>query len=278
MRISTLAVFGFSLVCGLFSAAHATAGILYSQNFESPTGFNNDGGDINIFRTVNQLYGNQPGGFTFAQANTVETLLLTGSQAFGSGYTDPQGIGGNYAISMLATYQNDLLGLSFNVQGNTFLNFRLNISSIDVDRFSGPFNPVTGSTPSFVITLFDNPSGVTGLSGNGTVLDSSTITGAASSARSIFNWTEHIVALNASGSTNGNVTVRIDLLNTGNTGYAALDNFLIVASNTAGDVGDSAVVPEPASLTVFGLCGLGLLAIRRARNRQPVDAANGQRE
>ena len=258
--------FGFSVVIVALSAGPVEAEfLLYDQNFENPTGFVNDGGDINISRSVNQLYGNQPPGFTFAQANTVETLLVTGTQAFGAGYSDPQGIGGNYVLGMLSTFQNDLLGLSFNMQGQTFLNFRLDISNIDVDRFNGPFNP-PDSVPVFEITLFDNPSGGTGLSGNGNVLDVAQITGVASSARNVFNWTEHIVALNGSGSTNGNVTIRIDELNSLGSGYAALDNFRIVASNTPGDIG---IVPEPLSLALLstGIVG-GIVALARSKRRR----------
>lgn len=224
--------------------------MLYNQNFENPTGFVNDGGDVNIFRTVNQNYGNQPPGFQFAQANTVETLLITGTQAFGTGYSDPQQLGGNYCLGMLATFQNDLLGLSFNVQGNNFLNFFLDISSIDLDRWSGPFNPPSGAVPSFIIRLYDNPSGVPGTNGNGVLLDSVQITGAASASRSSFNWTQHAVSPNANASTNDNVTLQIDLLGTDNTGYAAMDNFLILASNVT--------VPEPGTLALLGMVGVGV--------------------
>jgi hypothetical protein len=235
--------------------------VLYDQNFENPTGFVNDGGDININRTVNQLYGGQPAGFTFAQANTVETLFLKGTQAFTTGYSDPSGIGGRYSLGMLSTFQNDLLSLSFNMQGQTFLNFRLTISMIDLDRFSGPFNGAA-AVPVFAVRLYDNPAGTTGLQGNGTVLASTTITGVASPSRSLFNWTEHVVALNAAGSTNGNVTVQLDLLNTQGAGYAALDNFRIVASNTAGDLANA---PAPATLAAFavGLMGIGTFGRRK---------------
>ena len=51
-------------------AAHAQV-TLYTQDFEHPVNFVNDGGDVNIFRTVNDLYSNQPAGFQFAQAFTV---------------------------------------------------------------------------------------------------------------------------------------------------------------------------------------------------------------
>jgi len=267
--ISSIAGLSLVLMCLTASPAKATF-ILYDQNFENPTGFVNDGGDINIFRTVNQLYGNQPPGFTFAQNFTVETLLITGNRAFGTGYSDPQGIGGNYALGMLSTLQNDFLSLSFNVQGQPFLNFRLNISSIDLDRFSGPFNS-TGAVPVFELTLFDNPSGATGLSGNGTILDVERITGVASSSRTVFNWTEHTLALDARGSTNGNVTIRIDLLNTQGSGYAAMDNFRIAASNTPGDVGDTNPVPAPASITLLGI-GLAVMLVARRNTRGPRDS------
>ena len=88
---------------------------LYDQDFENPTGFVNDGGDINIYRTVNDLYGGQPAGFTFAQNFTTETLLIGGTQAFGMGYADPSGIGGRYTLAMLSNAQDDQLGLAFNV-------------------------------------------------------------------------------------------------------------------------------------------------------------------
>ena len=250
---------GIGLAALVFCASTTQAAtvVLYDQNFETPVGFVNDGGDVNIFRTVNQLYGNQPPGFTFAQNFTVETLLITGNQAFGTGYSDPSGIGGNYALGLLSSVQNDLLGLSFNVGTNRFLNFRLDISSIDLSVFGGPFVPVTGAAPVFEFTLFDNPSGATGL-GSGTVLDTLQATGTAS-PRTVFDWTGVLLPLDASGNTNGNVTLRIDLLSGG---YAAMDNFRIAASDTPGDVG--AVVPEPSS---FALLSLGFAALYSMRRR-----------
>ncbi len=244
--------------------------VLCDQDFENPSGFVNDGGDVNIYRSVNTLYGNQPLGFTFAQAFSVETLFINGSRAFGRGYSDPSGRGGNYALGMLASRNADLLGLSFDVGSNQFLNLRLDISSIDLSVFSGPF-VTPGAVPFFEFTLYDNPSGTTGL-GSGTILDVLRASGTAS-ARDVFDWTEVLLPLNASGSTNGNVTLRIDLLSGG---YAALDNMRIAASNIPGDVGvitpeppiDSpgAAVPEPTTILGIALAGGGLACLKRRRS------------
>lgn len=256
-----VAALSLAAVATFASAGHA-ATILYTQDFENPNpgagAFVNDGGDINIFKTVNTLYGNQPPGFQFAQPFTTETLLVGGIQAFGQGYKDPQNVAGKHVVGMLSDAQNDLLALSFNVGAFRFLNFRLDISSIDLDRFGGPFVPTGGLAPVFRISLFDNPGGGVGL-GSGTPLDFTDITGTVAPNKFTFDWTDHIVALEATGTVNGNVILQIDLLQGG---YAAFDNFVIAASDNPGDVGTT---PEPAML---GLLALGLVSMgiaRRAR-------------
>lgn len=247
-----------ALAAGLALPATATT-VLYTQDFENPTGFVNRVGDLD-FVPVNNLYGNQPPGFQFGNTFTVETLLVGGNVAWGGkGYQDPQGRAGRHAIGMLSTVQNDLLGLSFNVGAFQFLNFQLDISSIDLDCCGGQFDPGNITKPVFRISLFDNPGGAVGL-GSGSLLDFEDIEGKVGPNSYTFDWTNFTVALDATGNTGGNVTVRIDLLQGG---YAAFDNFRIAASNTAGDTGGG-TVPEPSS---WALAGLGLVALGLRRRR-----------
>ncbi len=236
------------------SVAYAATTILYDQNFENPNGFNNDAGDVDQ-NTVNNLYGNQPIGFSFVQTYTVETLLVTGNQAFGTGYSDPQGKAGNYSLGMLEKVQNDLLGLSFNLEDNDYLNLRLDISSIDLSVFGGPFINVNNNIPKFKFTLLDDPT-VSKQFNSGTILYEQTISGTVSNP-SVFDWTEVELALDATGNTNGNVMLQIDLVEGG---YAALDNFLIVSSENPNDFGDTPTVPEPATMLLLsiGLITIGL--------------------
>lgn len=263
-------------VTGLMMAAAvlATAGsasaadLLYSQNFEAPAFYNNDsGGDFDIYADVNAHYANQPAGFSFAQANTVETLRVGGSIAFGEGYKDPQNIAGNYVVGMLSSVQDDLLGLSFNVSTFKYLNVRADISSIDLDRQGGPFVPTGGAAPVFRFSLFDNPTGALGV-GSGAALASFDVTGLVSPAKNVFNWSEALGGLDASGSTNGNVILRIDLLSGG---YGALDNLRIAASDISGEIPDPTPpgipgVPEPSTWAML-IAGFGLIggAMRRSR-------------
>tara|TARA_R110002049_G_scaffold4601_4_gene31867 strand:- start:101504 stop:102340 length:837 start_codon:yes stop_codon:yes gene_type:complete len=231
------------------------ATMLYEQDFENPTGFGNTTDDVSQ-NSVNSHYGGQPAGFTFAQEFTAETLLITGTEAFGTGYSDPSGIGGNYALGMLSDRQDDKLGLAFNVGTNDFLNLTVDLSSIDLSDLGGPFIAPGGEAPEFEFTLYDNPSGVNGTS-TGTILARQTVT-ATASAPDTFDWTRATVPLDAMGATNGNVILGIDLLSGG---YAALDNFQIEASNTP----VAPAVPEPTAIAIWSLGIVGLTFGRRRR-------------
>lgn len=245
------------------AAALAQSVTLYDQDFEAPDGFVNDGGDINLFRTVNQLYGNQPTGFQFAQNFTVETLRIGGTEAFGTGYQDPDGRGGRHALGMLSTTQNDLLGLAFDIGARSFLNFRIDISSIDLDRFGGPFVPQGGAAPSFRFSLFDNPGGLPGV-GSGDALSFVEATGQFNPLKNRFLWSTVNSGLSAAGNTNGNVILRIDLISGG---YAAFDNLVITADNVGAGVPG---IPEPGSWALM-LAGFGLVGAA-ARRRQAASA------
>ncbi len=246
-----------ALVAGFTAASHAQI-TLYNQNFENPVNFVNDGGDVNISRTVNALYADQPAGFRFAQQFTVETLRVGGNSAWSvpanptGGFKDPQGKAGNYVLGMLSSAQNDLLALSFDVGDFSFLNLQLDFSSIDLNNFGGPF--FDGKAPKFQFSLYDNPSGVIGL-GSGTLLSSAIATGTVSANRWTFDWTSAALGLSTAGNTNGKVTLQIDLLEGG---YAALDNFKITADNTR-------LIPEPSTWMLLSLGLLAFMGYGRAR-------------
>lgn len=237
----------------------ASAGVitLYDQDFESPTNYINGFGsgykDLSQ-QQVNDLYGGQQG-LMFAQAYTVETAFLSGNEAFGTGYKDASGIGGNYAIGMLSDVQNDLLGMSFsfNLGTNDFFNLALDVSSLGLDGVGGPFTDGTVA-PEFQFTLFSE-SGGNGL-GAGSVLGQHSLTGTASSIDTL-DWTRGLFSFDASSDLDGNVTLQIDLLSGG---YAVLDNILITSSDTP-----TVSVPEPS---VFALLGLGLFGLGFARSQK----------
>jgi hypothetical protein len=114
--------------------------------------------------------------------------------------------------------------------------------------------------------LYDNPTGTTSIA-SGNALSFVDVEGLLSPNKNTFNWSNQTVALDASGNTNGNVILQIDLL-TG--GYAAMDNFRIAASDTPGDVGNPTggggvtTTPEPS---VLGILAVALASFRAAKRQ-----------
>jgi PEP-CTERM motif len=93
------------------------------------------------------------------------------------------------------------------------------------------------------------------------VLDQQTVSSTAPLPGGLtFDWSNHIVALDALGATDGKVTLLIDLTAGG---YGAFDNILIAASDTAGEI-PGGQVPEPSSVLL--LAG-GLVAAAVAKHR-----------
>ena len=223
-------IFVFAIAVFVFSnASYAQTITLYQNDFESPNvpavlacGYALD------TRAINTLYGGQGG--DFEQINTVETVLINEPAAFGTPqeYADPEAKGGNYAIGMLSALQNDRLSLTFDGQGLPFVNIGLDISSIDVYGCGGP---VGVAAPSYRISLLDSPGGV--FNWSNTVLDEVVITGEAAPDQWTFHWTRHVVALDASGSVDGNISIVWDLIQSG---YGAFDNLIVTSSVDPGDV------------------------------------------
>lgn len=254
-----------TLCMGVGSTAFgASTTVLYDQDFENPNAFvGSHRSDVDS-QKVNVNYGNQPAGFTFGNTFTVETINVTdsvnpgGDRQFNSigGYTGDLAQSGNFLIGMLSTAQNDLLGLTFDVTGFDFLNVQIDLTNLDLECCGAPFHSGNfDATPDFQFSLFDGQ-GVGGI-GGGTLLDRKVFSPEAS-ARNVIDFSTFTFGLDAKNTTDGLVTLQIDLL-TG--GYAAFDNLLIAASNTEGNVG---VVPLPAAAW-FLLGGLGLLGGLRAR-------------
>ena len=153
---------------------------------------------------------------------------------------------------MLGSAQDDRLGLSFNVQNFDFFNFRLDVSSLGIDHPQGLFSPgITWDSvtvPIFNFVLYDNPAG-TNTIGSGTILDSAQLVGVASEREELV-WTTGLFAFDTSNSTNGNVTLQIDLLQGP---YAVFDNLLITASDNAGAGLNPVPTPPTLTLLVFSL-------------------------
>ena len=247
------------------SSADASTIVLYDQDFENPQNFNGSKRSDVDNQPVNNNYGNQPSGFTFGNTNTVETINVTDSTNPGGdrqflssgGYTGDLSQSGNFLIGMLSTAQNDLLGLTFDASTFKFLNVQIDLTNLDLECCGAPFHRNNfDTTPDFRFSLFDTAGGQ-GV-GFGTALDQKVFSPGAS-ARNVIDFSTFTFGLDASGSSDGIVTLQIDLLSGG---YAAFDNLRIAVSDVEGDVGTppaAGVIPLPAGIWLL-LGGIGLLS------------------
>jgi len=176
---------------------------------------------------VNVLWGGTSigigGNVLFAQTFTVETMLINGED---NRYVDTKGNGGNYCIGMLSTAQDDMLSLTLDSKGLTFLNISFSLSAIDLDGCGS----AGVSTPIMKIIIYDSPEGVFNFSNPGNSIGETTLTGIEPNTdKYIFNWTEVNSNVNIEESTNGNISIVFDLKQSG---YAAFDNLRITATET----------------------------------------------
>jgi hypothetical protein len=225
LAVLALCLLASALIVQLPQAKAATV-IIYQNDWENPVGEPlavTCGANLNQ-QGINFLYGG--GGFTFSEQNTVETVIINRP-----GFSDPSGIGGDYAIGFLRDVQNDKLALTFDSQGYQFINVQMDISSITA---GGCGIPNSIGAPTFAVQLRDAPGGVfQGMTG-GTLLSSGTMTAPAGPNTTTFSWTNVTLALDASSSADGHVTVIWDLQ--GASPYAAIDNLIIAASDNSGSV------------------------------------------
>jgi len=231
-------------------SVQAETRILFSENFNAPSGYTDFEELSWSYQSVNTLFGSE-----FQNTFDVETLRIAGSAKFG----DPTGTGGAYALGMLDSAEADLLAAIFDVENFGFLNIELDISSIDLDCCGGPFNSA-GDAPTFRISLYDAPLGAFDVGSiSSEALASETITGVASAAQT-FEWTQHIVALDASSSTDGNVALVIDLIEGG---YAAFDNVTVASSDVRGEVRTAQTGSGGSGAASVWLLVIAMVGLRR---------------
>ena len=154
-----------------------------------------------------------------------------------------------------------MMGLTFDVSTFDFLNIQIDLTNLDLECCGAPFHSGNfDTTPDFQFSLFDNAGGQ-GV-GVGSALDQKVFSPGAS-ARNVIDFSTFTFGLDASGSSDGIVTLQIDLLSGG---YAAFDNLRIAVSDEEGDVGNppTDVIPLPAGIWLL-LGGIGMLTgLRRS--------------
>lgn len=198
--------------------------VLYENDFESPhldPASSTCGPQLSA-HPVNTLYG--PG---WLQTATVETILIHDAAGL---YTDPSGIGGNHSIA--GGPSADLAGLTFNPGTRPYVNVAFDLASIRMTNCGLP--PGTTLVPP-VMTVKACPSTTTLVTcGPSTWLDGKTVTGALTNPSAVyeFQWARHVVPLHVAG-TGVPILIVFDF---DVSLYSTIDNLVIAASTTMGDV------------------------------------------
>lgn len=212
--------------------------VLYQNDFEnpnSPLDYNDGCGGVydSNFRPLQRLYDTP--GFEF---NNRHASIGQGALSLqNSVYTNPQKIGGKYAVA-ISTGE---IYLTFDAKGFNFVNVGMHISPTDMKGDGNchgyllPKND-SGTVPKIQVALY-NGKMVPGYEGTSWVqkLDEEYIEGIPSEDSFRFSWTYASVSLDASSAADGFVTLRFDGQDvySGHFGhYDAIDNLKIVGSDT----------------------------------------------
>jgi hypothetical protein len=214
--------------------------MLYENDFEAPKMALTPDPSFQLMATgnfdVNVLYGGQGGpghsktvygNGTFGQRQTVETLAIHSTFVKSSPhhpYVDPDGIAGNYAIGMLATYDSgggdDRAWLDFNAPADLqFFTVELDISAIEPSSGTGP-NENTAAAMDLILSDISGP--------NPRVISTQRVDGKLAPNPYTFNWAHGITNFNKGSATSLRIT--FDAISPS---YMCFDNLKIYADVVA---------------------------------------------
>ena len=213
------AITAFALA-SIASTAQAATMILYSQDFEQPIAFQPHPSikDFTNLYTQNN-YAAQSNGH-IRNNNQMGTLHITGGTAFGDGYKDPTGKGGNYALGVMGGPLPSRDTAEIAVWGPKMgsISFSMDISRIGLDHPTSAF--ATGA-PVFRVTLLGAGKDVLGVQYVG---------GTDSGLNDTFKWSKVSGTFDLSAHQwKGGAYMLIDLESGG---YGVIDNLTITGEPT----------------------------------------------
>lgn len=248
--MKSILLYSFLLVFTIISVVNSAFSqdtLLYRNDFESPLitpipSCNPNSPDVDQ-TPVNTLFGGTGTGIggdgIFLQVFTVETILINGPD---DQYTDDSGVGGDYCLGMLSSGEDDKLALIFDSQMLPFLNVSFVVSPIDLAGCGGPFGLDTSKID---IKVYDSPNGIFSFNSPGILLDQDTLKGKEPGATPFtMNWASVSTSLDISNSTDGNITVVFDAIQSG---YLVFDNIEIKSSLTT----STQEINEDSNLAIY---------------------------